>query len=87
MNCPSCGAASWSKGRCDYCWSLDPQYEKDAKTIAVAYFQGFISDGQRNELVEQLGLLRSGDGIIIPANVELRPLEFVNSQRPQFRGY
>jgi hypothetical protein len=85
MNCPNCGAASWSKGRCDYCWS--PVHEQEAEALAVAYFRGFIDDTQRAELVEQLGLLRSGDAIVIPANVELRPLEFVNSQRPQFRGY
>jgi hypothetical protein len=55
-NCRNCGAASMSKGRCDYCWSLDPQYAKDAETIAVAYFSGFIGDEQRNELIEQLGM-------------------------------
>jgi hypothetical protein len=86
-NCRNCGAASWSQGRCDYCCTLDPQYEEDGKTIAVAYFNGFISDEQRNKLIEAMGLLKAGSGVVVPANVELRPIEFVSSQRPYFRGY
>lgn len=73
MNCRNCGAASWSKGKCDYC-STSTQ-DSDIEPIAVAYFQGFIDDTQRTELMNTLLNLKSGEAVAIPygSHVKLIP--------------
>lgn len=72
MNCRNCGAASFTGGRCNYCWTVDDtQFVKDVETVAHAYFSGFISEEQRFELLAKLSMLRAGDSIILPPGVDI----------------
>jgi hypothetical protein len=77
VNCQNCGAASWSKGRCDYCWSpdSDPRWAHDLEAISLGYYNGFIDETQRAELQEALLGLRAGDAVVVPMNARIERID------------
>lgn len=72
MNCKNCGAASFSEGRCDYCWSPGPaerdRFTSDITVIAEAYYRGLIGTTEYADAIRHLNL---GLPTLLPAGAKV----------------